>query len=79
MFFTKQCMHVGLWTIIFTAVPIIHLVAGYFPVNFTIHVVITMIAYYAIRTVMLLYCDSMKQMRALWFARIATSIFWCAQ
>jgi hypothetical membrane protein len=58
-------------------VPVIHLIVGYFPATFTIHVVITMIAYYAIRIVMLLYCDSFKQMRALWFSRIAVSINWC--
>jgi endoglucanase len=66
----------GVWTLVFTLVPIVHLIFGYFPVNFTVHVVVTMIAHYALRMVMLLYCDSLKQMRALWFARIATSINW---
>ena len=75
---SERCMHAGLWTFIFTMVPIIHLLFGYFPVTFNMYVVITMMAYYAIRTVMLLYCDSFKQMRALWFSRIATSINWCA-
>jgi hypothetical protein len=78
-FANRMCLSVlaGLWTFIFTSVPIIHLIAGYFPVTFTAEVVFTMMAYYAIRTVMLLYCDSFKQMRALWFSRIAISINWC--
>jgi hypothetical protein len=89
----SQWLRAGLWTFVITLVPIIHLIVGYFPVNFSVTVnknpptfiselrerqlVITMCAYYAIRTVMLLYCDSFRQMRALWFSRIATSINWC--
>lgn len=65
-----------MWTIIFTLVPIVHLIFGYFPVNFTVHVVVTMMAHYLVRIVMLLYCDSLKQMRALWFSRVAVSICW---
>jgi hypothetical protein len=37
---------------------------------------VTMIAHYAVRVVMLHYCDSLKQMRALWLSRIAVSIYW---
>lgn len=69
-------MCAGLWTLIFTLVPIVHLIFGYFPVNFTVHVVVTMMAHYLVRIVMLLYCDSLKQMRALWFSRVAVSICW---
>lgn len=67
-----------MWTPLFTLVPIIHLIFGLFPLTFTREVVVTMIAHYAIRVVMLHYCDSLKQMRALWLSRIAASIYWWA-
>jgi Glycosyl hydrolase family 9 len=66
----------GLWIPVITLVPVIHLIFGVFPVTFNIWVVVFMMAHYTLRTVMLHFCDSLKQMRALWLARVAVAIFW---
>jgi hypothetical protein len=59
-------------------VPIIHLIFGFWPVNFNFWVTVGMIVHYAVRAVMLHFAESPKQMRALWLSRIAVSNYWFA-
>lgn len=60
----------------FTLVPIIHLIFGYWPINFNLWVTVGMIAHYAVRAAMLHFGESFKQMRALWLSRVAVCNYW---
>lgn len=66
----------GLWALVFTLVPIVHLITGAFPVHFSEAVVAAMAGHYLLRAALLLRCRSLEQLRALWLSRVAASIFW---
>ena len=78
LFRTRHCAVpcAGLWIPVLTLVPLIHLIFGLFPITFNLWVVVFMMIHYAVRTVMLHWSDSFKQMRALWLARVAASLYW---
>lgn len=64
-----------MWTILFTLVPLVHLIAGVFPLVFTAPVAATMAAHYLLRAALLvLGANSLEHTRALWLARITASI-----
>lgn len=66
----------GVYVPIFTLVPVVQLIFGYFPMTLDRWVVIGITVYYCVQTLMLYYCTSFKHMRALWLARVNTAAMW---
>lgn len=69
----------GIWTPVITLVPIICLIFGYFPLVFDFWVVVSMIAYYAVRALMLHWSMSFKQVRLAAAARPCTRARACGE
>ena len=62
---------------VMTAVPLVTLIFGYFPIALNLPTVAAVTAYYTALHALMFYSRSMRELRALWLANIGTSImFW---
>lgn len=61
---------------IFTAVPIVMLIFGFFPISLNQMTVIGITVYYLVQTLLLFYCTSVRQLTALWLSNVAQTLMW---
>jgi cellulose synthase/poly-beta-1,6-N-acetylglucosamine synthase-like glycosyltransferase len=67
----------GISVPVMTAVPIVTLLVGYFPITLDFWTVSAITAYYVSMNALTYYCASASHMKALWLSNVATTImFW---
>ena len=67
----------GISVPVMTAVPIVTLLVGYFPITLDFWTVTAITAYYVSMNALTFYCNNASHMKALWLSNVATTImFW---